>query len=86
MSSLVHHSALLFLLQSVISSFVVFLLHQDKLEKKSSEVRTPDGIDDNNGSSRGSSISSSDQAIDEEAPLIPSRLSHIGRSISSRDV
>ncbi|KAK9082031.1 hypothetical protein Syun_031491 [Stephania yunnanensis] len=49
------------------------------LEKKSSDLYTPDTtIDD---SDNGGHISASDQNVDEEAPLVPSsRLSHIGRS------
>ncbi|KAL0381162.1 UNVERIFIED_CONTAM: putative sugar phosphate/phosphate translocator, partial [Sesamum angustifolium] len=50
-----------------------------KLEKKSSDLYTPDSINDDNGS--GSNASNSDFVMDEEAPLVSSsRLSHIGRT------
>ncbi|KAL8157861.1 putative sugar phosphate/phosphate translocator At3g17430 [Apium graveolens] len=57
-----------------------------KLEKKSSDIFTPDSEDD--GSNSRVVSSASDQNVDEEAPLIPSsRISHIGRSqLSNRDV
>lgn len=45
-----------------------------KLEKKSSDLQTPDSSD-------GVTSSASDLKLDEEAPLIPSsRLSYIGRT------
>ncbi|WOH15800.1 hypothetical protein DCAR_0935346 [Daucus carota subsp. sativus] len=56
-----------------------------KLEKKSSDIFTPDTEDDGNN---GRIVSSaSDLNVDEEAPLVPSsRISHIGRSqLSNRD-
>ncbi|KAI4344711.1 hypothetical protein L6164_011905 [Bauhinia variegata] len=46
-----------------------------KFEKKSSDIFVPDNSSDNRGSSGGNG-----SATDEEAPLIPSRLSHIGRT------
>ncbi|KAL0393374.1 UNVERIFIED_CONTAM: putative sugar phosphate/phosphate translocator [Sesamum radiatum] len=50
-----------------------------KLEKKSSDLYTPDSINDDDGS--GSNASNSDFVMDEEAPLVSSsRLSHIGRT------
>ncbi|XP_002519318.2 probable sugar phosphate/phosphate translocator At3g17430 isoform X1 [Ricinus communis] len=49
-----------------------------KLEKKSSDIFTPTNNSDNNGVGGGGI--SSDLKVDEEAPLISSRLSHIGRS------
>ncbi|KDP28002.1 hypothetical protein JCGZ_19082 [Jatropha curcas] len=49
-----------------------------KLEKKSSDIFTPNSNSDNHGGGGGSN--SSDLNVDEEAPLIPSRLSHIGRT------
>ncbi|KAL2244355.1 probable sugar phosphate/phosphate translocator At1g48230 isoform X1 [Sesamum indicum] len=53
-----------------------------KLEKKSSDLYTPDSSNDDDGS--GSKASNSDFIMDEEAPLIPSsRLSHIGRTQQS---
>lgn len=49
-----------------------------KLEKKSSDVYSPDVKD---GGSELGSVSVSDQIVDEEAPLLPSsRISHVGRS------
>ncbi|KAK9145959.1 hypothetical protein Sjap_005862 [Stephania japonica] len=49
------------------------------LEKKSSDLYTPDTTNDDNVNGGNGSVS--DQNVDEEAPLIPSsRLSHIGRS------
>ncbi|KAI3459164.1 hypothetical protein Pfo_015827 [Paulownia fortunei] len=55
-----------------------------KLEKKSSDVYRPDSSNNDDGSGSKGSSSSSDLAIDEEAPLIPlSRLSHIGRTQQS---
>ncbi|KAK1387392.1 putative sugar phosphate/phosphate translocator [Heracleum sosnowskyi] len=57
-----------------------------KLEKKSSDIFTPDSEDD--GSNGRVVSSASDLNVDEEAPLVPSsRISHIGRSqLSNRDV
>lgn len=55
------------------------------MEKKSSDIFTPDTEDDGNN---GRIVSSaSDLNVDEEAPLVPSsRISHIGRSqLSNRD-
>ncbi|KAK4383302.1 putative sugar phosphate/phosphate translocator [Sesamum angolense] len=53
-----------------------------KLEKKSSDLYTPDSINDDDGS--GSNASNSDFVMDEEAPLVSSsRLSHIGRTQQS---
>lgn len=49
------------------------------MEKKSSDIFVPDNTSDNEGSSGGNGTVS-DINIDEEAPLIPSRLSHIGRT------
>ncbi|XP_065866199.1 probable sugar phosphate/phosphate translocator At1g48230 [Euphorbia lathyris] len=49
-----------------------------KLEKKSSDIYSPSNSGDN-GVGNGVGLSS-DIKVDEEAPLIPSRLSHIGRS------
>ncbi|XP_052206995.1 probable sugar phosphate/phosphate translocator At1g48230 [Diospyros lotus] len=51
-----------------------------KLEKKSSDVHRPDSGDDNNGGSGRGNNFASDLNVDEEAAVIPSRLSHIGRS------
>lgn len=48
-----------------------------KLEKKSSDIYLPDV---NDGGSELGNVSSSDQIVDEEAPLIPSSRLHIGRS------
>ncbi|KAK9154384.1 hypothetical protein Sjap_001864 [Stephania japonica] len=49
------------------------------LEKKSSDLYTPDTTNDD--CDNGGHSSSSNQNVDEEAPLVPSsRLSHIGRS------
>ncbi|KAK9093643.1 hypothetical protein Scep_025112 [Stephania cephalantha] len=49
------------------------------LEKKSSDLYTPDTTNDDDVN--GKNGSAYDQTVDEEAPLIPpSRLSHIGRS------
>ncbi|TKY72963.1 sugar phosphate/phosphate translocator [Spatholobus suberectus] len=50
-----------------------------KFEKKSSDIYVPDNIGDSEGSSGGNGTAS-DMNIDEEAPLISSRLSHIGRT------
>ncbi|KAJ4968474.1 hypothetical protein NE237_015175 [Protea cynaroides] len=53
-----------------------------KLEKKSSDLLTPDNSNNtNNVGSNGGNPFASDSKVDEEAPLIPSsRLSHIGRT------
>ncbi|KAJ6719940.1 SUGAR PHOSPHATE TRANSPORTER DOMAIN-CONTAINING PROTEIN-RELATED [Salix purpurea] len=56
-----------------------------KLEKKSSDIFTPKNSSDNNGGGGGGSMnSSSDTNVDEETPLISSRLSHVGRSQLSK--
>ncbi|WCJ40441.1 Nucleotide-sugar transporter family protein [Euphorbia peplus] len=52
-----------------------------KLEKKSSDIYSP-GNSSDSGVGNGSGVSS-DLKVDEEAPLIPSRLSHIGRTSKS---
>ncbi|KAH1216496.1 putative sugar phosphate/phosphate translocator [Glycine max] len=49
-----------------------------KFEKRSSDFYVPDNVS-NNGGSGGGNGSLSDMNIDEEAPLISSRVSHIGR-------
>ncbi|KAG8658957.1 probable sugar phosphate/phosphate translocator At1g48230 isoform X1 [Manihot esculenta] len=51
-----------------------------KFEKKSSDIFVPNDNSDNNGGGGGVGNSSSDLNVDEEAPLISSRLSHIGRT------
>jgi len=61
-------------------------LSQDwKLEKKSSDIFTPKNSSDNTGGGGGGNMnSSSDTNVDEEAPLISSRLSHVGRTQLSK--
>ncbi|KAL0367853.1 UNVERIFIED_CONTAM: putative sugar phosphate/phosphate translocator [Sesamum radiatum] len=55
-----------------------------KLEKKSSDLYTPDSSSSNDEDGSGSKASNSEFVMDEEAPLIPSsRLSHIGRTQQS---
>lgn len=52
-----------------------------KLEKKSSDIYTPNDRNANTGIGSGGSNPTSELVADEEAPLIPSsRLSHIGRT------
>lgn len=59
----------------------LYWLSQDwKFEKKSSDIFVPNDNSDNNGGGGGVGNSSSDLNVDEEAPLISSRLSHIGRT------
>lgn len=56
-----------------------------KLEKKSSDIFTPNNSNDNSGGGGGGNMnSSSDTNVDEEAPLISSRLSHVGRTQLSK--
>ncbi|XWS14290.1 hypothetical protein CRYUN_Cryun36dG0109800 [Craigia yunnanensis] len=50
-----------------------------KFEKKSSDIFTPNSSSDINGGSNGGNFNGS-ELNDEEAPLLSSRLSHIGRS------
>ncbi|XVF28117.1 hypothetical protein REPUB_Repub15cG0001600 [Reevesia pubescens] len=50
-----------------------------KLDKKSSDIFTPNSSNDTNGGSGGGNFNGS-ELNDEEAPLLSSRLSHIGRS------
>ncbi|XVE82363.1 hypothetical protein DITRI_Ditri15bG0142400 [Diplodiscus trichospermus] len=50
-----------------------------KLEKKSSDIFSPNSSSDTNGGSSGGNFNGSEMN-DEEAPLLSSRLSHIGRS------
>lgn len=59
--------------------FHIFLIQDWKLEKKSSDIFTPNSTSDTNGGNfNGSELN------DEEAPLLSSRLSHIGRSQLSK--
>ncbi|XP_012573315.1 probable sugar phosphate/phosphate translocator At1g48230 isoform X2 [Cicer arietinum] len=51
-----------------------------KFEKKSSDTYVPDNVGNNGGSSGGNG-STFGMNIDEETPLISSRLSHIGRTV-----
>ncbi|XWS08426.1 hypothetical protein CRYUN_Cryun40dG0001500 [Craigia yunnanensis] len=50
-----------------------------KLEKKSSDIFSPNSSSDTNGGKSGGNFNGS-ELNDEEAPLLSSRLSHIGRS------
>lgn len=49
-----------------------------KFEKKSSDIKVPDNLSDNEVKDGGKSFAP-DMRVDEEAPLVASRLSHIGR-------
>ncbi|XP_054820397.1 probable sugar phosphate/phosphate translocator At3g17430 isoform X2 [Prosopis cineraria] len=50
-----------------------------KFEKKSSDIDVADNINDSEGNNGGNGFTS-DMSVDEEAPLVSSRLSHIGRT------
>ena len=64
---------------SHIHDLFILLIQDWKLEKKSSDIFTPNSSNDTNGGSSGGNFNGS-ELNDEEAPLLSSRLSHIGRS------
>lgn len=58
-----------------IHDVVIWLIQDWKFEKKSSDIFTPNSGSNSNGGNLDAS-----ELNDEEAPLLSSRLSHVGRS------